>query len=429
MDLTVPRLGPLGGRIRVPGDKSISHRAAILAALCDGPVRVSGFLPSLDCLATLACLERLGVRIERRSATELTVQGVGAAGFREPTDVLDAANSGTTMRLLTGLLGAQPFFTVITGDSSLRRRPMARVAEPLRKMGAEVRGRAGGTLAPLAIHGGGLRGIDYRLPVASAQVKSAILLAGLFARGTTTVREPAPTRDHTERMLAYLGAALVAAESKVEVRPSLPLVGRRLRVPGDLSSAAFPVAAALLVPGSDLAIAGVGLNPTRTAFLSALERMGARVRSAGVREVCGEPVGTLRAIAGPLNATEIGGAEVPNLIDEVPVLAALATQARGTTVIRDAAELRVKESDRLHALAVELGRMGARIDERPDGLVIFGPTRLRGTRVTSYGDHRIAMALYIAGLAARGRTTIAEAECVDISFPGFDRLMQAATRR
>lgn len=429
MDLVVPQLLRLTGHIRVPGDKSISHRALILGALCDGRVRVSGFLPSLDCLATLDCLEKLGVRVERRGATGLVVHGGGARGLAEPTVVLDAQNSGTTMRLLSGLLAGQGFFATITGDGSLRRRPMRRVVEPLRAMGATILGRAGDTLAPLAIRGGGLRGIDYTLPVASAQLKSALLLAGLGARGRTTVREPAPTRDHTERMLAYLGAEISKTGGAVRLRPGLPLAARALRVPGDLSSAAFPIAAAVLLEGSDLTIEGVGLNPTRTAFLDALRRMGAQVAASRVRAVCGEPVGVLRVRGGPLRATEIGGPEVANLIDEVPILSALATQAEGTTVIRDAQELRVKESDRLHALAVELGRMGARIAERPDGLVIRGPARLRRARVRSYGDHRIAMALYVAGLVATGRTIVTDAECVEISFPGFDRLMREAGRR
>ncbi|MBI3268674.1 MAG: 3-phosphoshikimate 1-carboxyvinyltransferase [Planctomycetes bacterium] len=428
MDLTVPRLRSLRGTLRLPGDKSISHRALLLGSLCDGNVSVRGFLPSLDTLATLECLRRLGVRIDRKGPDGLVVHGSGAHGMREPGDVLDARNSGTTTRLLAGILAGQPFFSVLTGDESLRGRPMRRIVEPLRSMGADIRGRDADSLAPLAIRGGRLQGIDYTVPLSSAQVKSCVLLAGLFAEGGTTVREPAPTRDHTERMLAYLGGAIQAAPEMTQIQPSLPLVARPLHIPGDISSAAFPLAATALLPGSRLSITGVGLNPTRTAFLDVLERMGTAVEAHGVKETSGEPVGRLTARHAELRAVQVGGADIPGLIDELPILAALATQAEGTTLIRDAAELRVKESDRLHALAVGLARMGAKVEERPDGLAITGPSLLRGARLETYGDHRIAMAFYVAGLVAKGRTVLADAECIDVSFPGFDRSMKAVGR-
>ncbi len=414
---------PLRGVLRVPGDKSISHRAAILGAIAQGPTRVRGFLRAEDCLSTLRCLRALGVAI-REQGDGLEIQG---GPLQEPGDVLDVGNSGTTLRLLAAVLAGHRFHSVLTGDASIRQRPMDRVADPLRRMGARISGREGGRLAPLAIDGGGLRGIPYRTPVASAQVKSAVLLAGLFAEGETSVEEPAQSRDHTERMLGAFGGAVARDGLTTRLRGPATLRGAEVGVPGDLSSAAFFLVAAALVPGSELAVAGVGLNPTRTGVLDILRMMGARVDVRDVREEGGEPVGTVDVRATRLRGAAIGGALIPRAIDELPVLAVAACLAEGETVIRDAAELRVKESDRVEALARELGRLGAAIEPQPDGLAIRGGRRLRGGRVASGGDHRIAMALAVAGLCADGPVTIDDPACIETSFPGFARALREAT--
>ncbi|MCL4534005.1 MAG: 3-phosphoshikimate 1-carboxyvinyltransferase [Bacteroidetes bacterium] len=418
MNATVaPASHPLNGRLRVPGDKSICHRSLLLGAIARGETAVEGFVPSADCLSTLRCLQSLGVEIERRD-NRVRVNGVGLDGLREPPDVLDAGNSGTTTRLLSGILAGQPFLSVITGDASLRRRPMDRIAQPLRRMGATVLARAGGRL-PLAISGGGLQGIEYALPVASAQVKSCILLAGLYAAGRTTVVEPAPARDHTERMLRAMGVEVSREGNRISLAGGQQPQGIDIEVPGDVSSAAYFLVAGAVVPGSAVLVENVGVNPTRTGVLEALAAMGAEVALENRRDVGGEPVADLRVRGGRLRGTEIGGEIIPRLIDELPVLALAATQAEGRTLVRDAAELRVKESDRIHTVVTELQKMGARIEEQPDGFVVEGPTPLRGAGVGSYGDHRLAMSLAVAALVARGDTTISDAECVNVSFPGF----------
>lgn len=422
--LQVPRLGRLTGTVRVPGDKSISHRALIFSALADGKSRITRFLPSLDCRSTAACLVRLGVRLEWHGATTVVVHGRGFDGLREPEDVLDAGNSGTTMRLLAGLLAGRPFHSILTGDDSLRKRPMARVAGPLGLMGCGIRGREGGRFAPLSIAGGRLHGIRYVLPVASAQVKSCLMLAGLQARGVTRLLEPSPTRDHSERMLTCMGAPVTVNQGEIRLRACSKLAPLNLAVPGDISSALFLVVAATLIPGSRLTIADVGLNPTRTAALDVLKRMGATLESKPLEERGGEPVGRIQVTGSPLRATRIAGAEVPGLIDEIPILAVAATQAAGRTVIRDAGELRVKESDRIAVVVEELSRMGARIRALPDGMIIDGPTPLHGAVCSSHGDHRIGMALYVAAQVARGHTTILDPGAMDVSFPGFDGLMR-----
>ncbi len=414
---------PLRGVLRVPGDKSISHRAAILGAIAHGTTRIWGFLRAEDCLSTLRCLRALGVAIDDRGS-ELEIRG---GAFREPEEILDVGNSGTTLRLLAGVLAGQRFHSVLTGDASIRRRPMDRVAEPLRRMGAGISGRQGGRLAPLAIRGGELRGITYATPVASAQVKSALLLAGLFADGDTVVQEPRQSRDHTERMLGAFDAEVVRGGLTVRLRGPQALSGTEVRVPGDLSSAAFFLVAAALVPGSELAVAGVGLNPTRTGVLDVLRMMGAAVEIRDLKEESGEPVGTVMVRGGVLHGTVIGGDLIPRAIDELPVLAVAASLAEGETVIRDAAELRVKESDRIEALARELGRLGARVEAQPDGLTILGTRRLRGGRVASAGDHRIAMALAVAGLCADGAVTVDDPACIETSFPGFADALRHAT--
>ncbi len=416
---------PLRGQLRVPGDKSISNRFPILAALAEGESHARGWLASDDTLATLRCMAALGAEIERPEEDEVIVWGHGLRSLQEPTDVLYCESSGTTMRLLAGLAAGHPFTTILAGSEQLRRRPMGRVAQPLRQMGAIVLGRDGGNLPPLAIRGGGLSGIEYELPVASAQVKSAILLAGLFASGSTTVREPVSTRDHTERMLRAAGVSVTCEGMSVRVAPpASPLAPLTLDVPGDLSSAAFLIAAALLVPGSEVILENVGVNPTRSGLLDALLGMGAKVESLEEHTSGGELLANLRVrTADGLEGITVAGAVVPRMIDEFPVLAVLATQAEGETVVQEAAELRVKESDRVATVVEELRKMGAQIEPTADGFVVAGPTPLRGTLVDAHGDHRLAMALAVAGLVADGETAIEGAECISKSFPQFPDLL------
>jgi 3-phosphoshikimate 1-carboxyvinyltransferase len=378
----------------------------------------------------------LGVTVDEHGAGALTVHGVGLAGLHEPADVMDCAGSGTTIRLLAGILAGQPFTSVITGSEALRRRPMGRVAEPLRLMGATVLGQQDGKLPPLTIRGGNLAGIDYAMPVASAQVKSAILLAGLFADGETVVHEPGPARDHTERMLAQFQVKVeTAAEGQgaaIRLRGGQRLIGGEpLHVPGDFSSAAFPLVAATLIPGSDVRLTGVGVNPTRTGLYDLLAAMGATVQIAdeqrkkeGGRGTAGEPIADLIACGSALRRIEVGGEIVVRAIDEFPIFAVAATQAAGTTTIREAAELRVKESDRIASVAGELRKMGAQVEERPDGMLIHGPARLHGAAVECHRDHRLAMSLAVAGLIADGPTEIHGAEAINDSFPGFVETMR-----
>jgi 3-phosphoshikimate 1-carboxyvinyltransferase len=409
----------------VPGDKSISHRAALLAALAEGTSVIENFLPGGDCLATLGCLRALGVPVTELSPTTLQIEGAGLQGLKEPVAPLDCVNSGTTMRLLAGLLAGQRFFSVLAGRPQLTRRPMARVVEPLRRMGATIHGRQEGRLAPLAIQGSRLGGIDYTLPVASAQVKSAILLAGLYGNGLAIVREPGPSRDHTERMLAAMGAPVTVLGPVISSeRPQEALRPLEMTVPGDLSSAAFLLAAGVLVPGGQVTITGVGINPTRTGILDILRQMGAELVVENERLEVGEPVADVTVRYSPLRGVEVGGAMIPRAIDELPVLAVLATQARGRTVVRDAAELRVKETDRIATVVAELRRLGAEIEERPDGFVVEGPARLLSAPVSSHGDHRLAMALAVAGLVAAGALLIEDTECIADSYPGFERALR-----
>jgi 3-phosphoshikimate 1-carboxyvinyltransferase len=422
MKIRVSPVRRLAGRVAVPGDKSISHRAALFGALARGRTEITGYLEGEDCLATLKAVRALGADVTRKGPGHYFVDGAGLDGLSEPEDVVDCGNSGTTARLLMGVLAGQPFWTLLTGDESLRRRPMDRVAEPLRRMGATVVGRREGSRLPLAVHGARpLKALTYASPVASAQVKTALLLAGLWADGPVTVREPAPSRDHTERMLGGFGARLAVTADGVTLTPGTPLTGQPVAVPGDISSAAFFLVAGALVPEGALTVARVGTNPTRTGVLEVLASMGATVRPEAVSGAssAAEPAADLVVRGGALRGTEIGGALIPRLIDEVPILAVAAALAEGATEIRDAAELRVKESDRIRAIATELGKMGARITERPDGLRIEGPARLRGAVVTSGGDHRMAMALVIAGLLADGETVVEDTDCIATSFPGF----------
>ncbi|GIV08817.1 MAG: 3-phosphoshikimate 1-carboxyvinyltransferase [Fimbriimonadales bacterium] len=415
---------------RPPGDKSITHRAAILGLLARGATEIENFLEADDCLRTLQIAQHLGAQAECVGERRWRITGRGGETLSEPTEVLDAGNSGTTTRLMAGVLSSYPIFSVLTGDASLRRRPMRRVVEPLQRMGARIDGRDAASRLPLAIRGGELRAIKHLSPIASAQVKSCVLLAGLNATGVTEITEPSLSRDHTERMLQAFGAELgtqicSAGVHRVRLRGGQVLEGQKLTVPGDFSSAAFWIAAALLLPGSDLVIEHVGVNPTRVGLLEALAQAGVHLDWSDIKEQAGEPTATLRVKSQPLGAMYIGGALIPSLLDEVPILALLATQASGETEIRDAAELRVKESDRIEAIAKELRKMGAQIEPLPDGLRLQGPTPLHGAEVHSHGDHRIAMTLAIAGLIAQGETRIQDVACVQTSFPEFEALLSA----
>ncbi len=410
----------LRGAISVPGDKSISHRAVLLAALAQGTSRVRGFLYGGDCEATLNAVQTLGVQVDRPAPDDLVLHSPGVRGWHEPPDVINCVNSGTTMRLLAGLLAGQPFLSVLTGSEQLRRRPMARITHPLQQMGATILGRENGRYAPLAIQGGNLHGIEYTLPVASAQVKSALILAGLFAEGETIVHEPGPARDHTERMLRDLGAPVEVNGPTIRVAPlATALPPLDITVPGDFSSAAFFLVAGLLVHEGELLIRGVGINPTRTGLLDTLRNMGAKIVVLEPRQIGGEPVADLLIHPSGLQGTTVEGSVVVRMIDEFPIFAVAATQAEGTTVVRDATELRVKETDRIATVVNELRKMGADIEERDDGFVVHGPTRLHGAEVDSHGDHRLGMALAIAGLIAEGKTVLHRASCVRDSYPTF----------
>jgi len=412
------------GTFTLPGDKSISHRLALLGALAEGPTRIGNFSTAADCSSTLTCLERLGVSI-RRDAGDIGIDGRGPEGLREPREPLDAGNSGSTLRMLAGLVAGRPFESVLTGDGSLRPRPVERVAEPLRAMGAQAITTGG--KPPLTIRGGHISGISWRMPVASAQVKTAILLAGLQARGTTSVQEPLPSRDHTERLLPLFGARLLRDGPALRLEEGARLKGIEMRVPGDVSSAAFLILAALLLPGSEVRLQGLVLNPHRTAFIDVLRRMGGQIET-GTEQTEPEPVGWISARSSKLRGVRVPASLVPRLIDEVPALAVAAAHAEGAFSIEGASELRVKESDRIAALAEGLLRLGVDAEERPDGLVVRGGRPLRGARVRSHGDHRIAMALTIAALTAEGETEIDDAECASVSFPEFYPLIAGATR-
>lgn len=414
----------LKGRVQVPGDKSISHRSLLFGAIADGITRIEGLLPAEDPLSTAACLRAMGVSVSPIEAGQpVIVEGVGLDGFREPETVLDCGNSGTTMRLMLGLLaGRAGRHFVMTGDDSLRRRPMKRVGAPLSEMGARIAGRSGGNLAPLAISGQQLQGVTIRTPVASAQVKSAILLAALTANGSTTVIEPVQSRDHSERMLRAFGADLQvggAGNTEVTVTPGQRLRGQEVIVPGDISSAAFWLVAGAITPGADLTIENVGLNPSRTGILDVLEAMGARIEVLNQRDVAGEPVGDLRVTHGPLQAFEINAELIPRLVDEIPVLAVAACYASGVSRVTGAEELRVKETDRLAVMARQLGAMGARIEEFSDGMTIQGETPLHGAEVDSETDHRVAMSLAVAAQIATGATTLHRPEAAAVSYPSF----------
>ena len=414
--------GPLRGEIRVAGDKSISHRSIMLGSIAEGVTEVEGFLEGEDSLATLAAFRAMGVRIERPSTGRVSVHGVGLRGLFPPPSDLDLGNSGTSMRLLAGLLSGQPFDSRLTGDASLTRRPMARVATPLRMMGARIDTAEGGR-PPLLIHGGSaLRGIDYQMPVASAQVKSALLLAGLYAQGVTSVVEPAPTRDHTERMLSGFGYSVIKDGARAQLQGGGRLTATRIQVPADISSAAFFLVAASIAPGSDVVLRDVGINPTRTGVIDILRLMGASIELLAERESGGEPVADLRVRGAPLRGIVIPVELVPLAIDEFPVLFVAAACAEGETLLRGAEELRVKESDRIEVMATGLRALGVELETFPDGIRIRGRDTLDGGSIDSCGDHRIAMAFSVASLRASDAIAIADCANVATSFPGFRSL-------
>ncbi|MBD2194950.1 MULTISPECIES: 3-phosphoshikimate 1-carboxyvinyltransferase [Calothrix] len=418
----------LQGRIRIPGDKSISHRALMLGAIAQGETEIQGLLLGEDPRSTASCFQAMGAEISELNTDLVKVKGIGLGNLQEPVDVLNAGNSGTTLRLMLGLLASHPgrFFTV-TGDASLRSRPMSRVVKPLQEMGAQIWGRKGNSLAPLAIQGQALKPIHYHSPIASAQVKSCILLAGLATDGKTTVTEPALSRDHSERMLRAFGAELSIDPdtNSVTITGPAQLYGQKVIVPGDISSAAFWLVAGAIVPGSELVVENVGVNPTRTGILEALAMMGADIQLENQREVAGEPVADIRVRSSSLKSCTIAGDIIPRMIDEIPILAVAAVFAEGTTIIRDAEELRVKESDRITVMAQQLNKMGAKVTELPDGMEITGGTALVGTDVDSHTDHRIAMSLAIAALVTSGITTIHRAEAAAISYPDFFNTLTA----
>ena len=416
---TISPGGSIDGAAELPGDKSISHRYAILAALAEGRTKIANYASAADCRSTLECVRRLGVEVES-SDHRVFITGRGLDGLKEPRRELDAENSGSTMRMLAGVLAGQPFRSTLTGDASLRRRPMRRVIEPLRQMGAEINSRDG-DCAPLEIRGGKLRAIDYTPPIPSAQVKSAVLLAGLYADGVTTLRESVATRDHTELALREFGGSVESARGTISVQPRPKLTARQLVVPGDLSGAVFLIAATLVLPGSSLMLRNVGLNPTRAHVLDFFISMGAPIRVPNLQSRNGELVGDVSVRHAALAGGNISGAQVAEMIDELPMLAALGPYAEQGIEIHDAKELRVKESDRIATLAAGLRSMGARVEEFPDGMRVEGRSagKLRGATVDPQGDHRIAMALAVAALGAEGDTVIRAAECAAVSYPEF----------
>ncbi len=415
----------LRGEVKVPGDKSVSHRAIILSSVAEGMTSIHGIQSGEDVRRTADALQAMGVSITGEGCNDLNVHGVGLRGLREPNEVLDMGNSGTSMRLLAGLLSGQRFFSVLTGDQYLCNRPMGRVTRPLRSMGATIMGRQDVNFPPLAVQGGALRSINHRPEKASAQIKSCILLAGLYAEGGVTIEEPVPTRDHTERMLGLFGLSLKISGPSIHLEGHQQMRGGEIWIPGDISGAAFVLAAAILVPDSEVTVRDVGVNPTRTGFLEALAAMGGQFKVDNLRERSGEPVADITARYAQLKGIELRGFIIPKLIDELPIISVLASVAEGQTIIADAEELRVKETDRIRAMVEGLHKMGADVEETPDGLIIQGNPEITGAQCSSYGDHRIAMSLIIAGLRARGETIVEDTDCINTSFPGFMHLLES----
>ncbi len=423
MKTRIQRSRGFKGEIRIPADKSISHRAAIIGSLASGGTQIKNFSSGADCSATLKCLQMIGVEVKKNEGNEVSFTGKDLFGYREPENTLDAQNSGTTARLLLGLLSGQSFISVINGDSSLQTRPMKRVIDPLRKMGARIEGRNDAYHLPLTVRGQSLKRIKFKLPLPSAQLKSAVILAGLLSEGETEINEPVLSRDHTERMLDYLGAEIKKDKKVIRIQGKNKFKAKKITVPGDFSSACFFVAAALLVEDSEIIIPDIGINPTRIGFLKAAERMGGNINVHEKKETCNEPLATLSVSTSDLKGIKIKTEEIPVLIDEIPLIALLATQANGVTEVHGASELRVKESDRIRAIVVNFRRMGVDLEEKEDGFIIEGPQRLKGASVESFGDHRIAMTMAIAGLVADGETEIRDFDCFGISFPDFYSLL------
>ncbi|HBZ09478.1 MAG TPA: 3-phosphoshikimate 1-carboxyvinyltransferase [Bacillus bacterium] len=408
----------LKGTIKVPGDKSISHRSVMLGAIAEGKTKVYGLLTGEDCLNTIDCFRKMGVQI-KREGNYVEIDGTGFNGLKEPDEILDVGNSGTTIRLMLGILAGAPFHTCLIGDDSIAKRPMDRVARPLRQMGARIDGRKNGSFTPISIRGGGLKGIEYSSPVASAQVKSSILLAGLHAEGMTTVIEPQSSRDHTERMLKAFGCEVEIDGLKTAIRGKQALKGTTIKVPGDISSAAFFLVAGAIVPNSELTIKNVGINSTRTGIIDVLKEMGANIIIEETESGEIEPAADISIKTSNLKGIEIGGDMIPRLIDEIPIIALAATQAEGVTIIKDAEELKVKETNRIDTVVRELSKMGARIEATDDGMIIYGGTDLRPSLVDSHGDHRIGMMLAIASCLAKGETVVENSEAISISYPNF----------
>lgn len=425
--MNIQRSNGLKGEVKIPGDKSISHRAVMLGALAKGTTKITDFLQGADCLSTMECFRRMGIQIQNTSG-EVLVHGQGLHGLAAPSDLLNVGNSGTTIRLLSGILAPQPFSATLTGDASIQKRPMKRVMEPLSQMGAKIESLSGNGCAPLRISGTPLKGIHYKTPVASAQVKSCILFAGMYADGATTVTEPVLSRDHSERMLEHFGARLTREGTAVTIQPEPQLAAREIPVPGDISSAAYFIAAATLVPHSEILIRNVGINPTRSGMLEVCRAMGADIQYLNERDDSGEPTADLLVRSSSLKGTVIEGAVIPALIDELPVLAVMAAFAKGETIIRNAEELKVKESDRIAVMVENLSAMGADITGTPDGMIIRGGPALHGAEIHTYKDHRIAMSFAVAALAAEGTTHIEDADCVNISYPDFYGDLQRLSR-
>ena len=411
---------PLRGEIEIPGDKSISHRAIMFASLSKGTTEVTHFLQGADCLSTISCFQKLGIEIEN-TPDRILIHGKGLHGLSAPTEILDCGNSGTTTRLISGILSGQKFTSTLTGDASIQKRPMKRIMDPLSQMGADITSVHANNCAPLTIHGRFLKGIHYHSPIASAQVKSAILLAGLYADGETKVTEPYISRNHSEIMLSYFGANIRTEDTTAILLPEPMLEAQKITVPGDISSAAYFIAAGLLVPGSEILLKNVGINPTRDGILKVAKEMGGNIELLNVNTANGEPTADILVKFSALKGITIGGEIIPTLIDEIPIIAIMAAFARGTTIIKDAAELKVKESNRIQVMVDNLKAMGADIESTEDGMIIHGGKDLHGAIIDSHKDHRIAMSFAIASLLADGHTTILDRECVDISFPTFYR--------
>lgn len=408
----------LKGEVTIPGDKSISHRAVMFGAISKGITEIDGFLSGADCISTISCFQKMGIDIEKDN-DHVIVHGKGLHGLTAPSSILDVGNSGTTTRLISGILSGQPFTSLLNGDASIQKRPMGRIITPLRLMGADISGANGGNCCPLTINGGNLQAIHYDSPVASAQIKSCIILAGLYADGITSVTEPVLSRNHTELMLKSFGANITSANTTATVNPAEELWGQKISVPGDISSAAYFIVAGLITPNSEVTIKNVGINPTRDGILKVCQAMGANLDIVNLRSSGGEPVADIIVHSSSLKGTIIEGDIIPTLIDEIPVIAVLAACAEGQTIIKDAAELKVKESDRIAVMTDNLSRMGVDVTATDDGMIINGGNGLRGATIDSHLDHRIAMSFAIASLVASGETIINDAECVNISYPNF----------